>query len=143
MKALGYSEDAAYNRKVAALVARRFPEVVDMLADGRLTLTAVKLLAPVLNDGNRARAFAEAAGKSKRDIEMLVAALAPKPDVPSSVRKVWRRISSESVDTLPPFRNGKRPSASGGRLRFRLAEAAAASGPRGPGRFSKRGGSGG
>jgi hypothetical protein len=32
---LGYTEDAAYNRKVAAQVARRFPVVVDMLADGR------------------------------------------------------------------------------------------------------------
>ena len=69
-EALGYSEDAAYNRNVAARVARRFPEVVDMLADGRLTLTAVKLLAPVLDDGNRARALAEAAGKSKREVEM-------------------------------------------------------------------------
>jgi hypothetical protein len=85
---LGYSEDAAYNRKTAARVARRFPEIVDMLADGRLTLTAVRLLAPVLDDENRERAFAEAAGKSKRDVERLVAALAPKPDVPSSVRRL-------------------------------------------------------
>ena len=29
---LGYSEDAAYNRKTAAQVARRYPAVVDMLA---------------------------------------------------------------------------------------------------------------
>ena len=87
---LGYTDDAAYNRNVAARVARRFPAVVDMLADGRLTLTAVKLLAPVLDDSNSARAFAEASGKSKRDVEMLVAALAPKPDVPSKVRKLGR-----------------------------------------------------
>src|SRR5687768_6462171 len=52
---LGYSEDAAYNRKAAALVARRFPVVVDMLADGRLSLTVVKLLAPVLDDENYER----------------------------------------------------------------------------------------
>src|SRR4051812_16968282 len=49
---LGFSEDAAYNRKTAAQVARRFPVVLDMLADGRLSLTAVKLLAPALTRAN-------------------------------------------------------------------------------------------
>src|SRR5436189_1518147 len=38
---LGFSEDAAYNRKTAAQVARRFPVVLGLLADGRLTLTAL------------------------------------------------------------------------------------------------------
>ena len=47
---LGYSEDAAHNRKVAAQVARRYPAVIDMLADGRASLTGLKILAPVLND---------------------------------------------------------------------------------------------
>src|SRR5215203_4278606 len=41
---LRYSEDAAYNRKTAARVARRYPVVVDMLADGRLGLTVLRLL---------------------------------------------------------------------------------------------------
>ena len=42
-EALGYSEDAAHNRKVVARVARRYPAILDMLADGRLGLTTVKL----------------------------------------------------------------------------------------------------
>ena len=131
-EALGYSEDAAYNRNVAARVARRFPEVVDMLAEGRLTLTAVKLLAPVLNDGNRARAFAEAAGKSKRDIEMLVAALAPKPDVPSSVRKVGSP-GSRNPSTPAAVPERETTVASGGQApASRQAEAAAAAAPADP-----------
>jgi hypothetical protein len=85
---LGYSEDEAYNRKTAAQVARRYPAVVDMLADGRLSLTAVRLLAPVLKDDNWEATFAEAAGKRKREIEKLVARLDPRADVAAAVRKL-------------------------------------------------------
>ena len=85
---LGYSEDAAYNRKAAAQVARRYPVVVDMLADGRLSLTAVRLLAPVLKDDNWEAAFAEAAHRPKREVEKLAARLEPKPDVRPTVRKL-------------------------------------------------------
>jgi hypothetical protein len=85
---LGLSEDAAYNRKTAAQVARRFPVVLDMLADGRLSLTAVKLLAPVLTRANHDDVLAAATGRSKFEVEKLVAALNPKPDVRSTVRKL-------------------------------------------------------
>jgi hypothetical protein len=102
---LGYSEDAAYNRKAAAQVARRYPVVVDMLADGRLSLTAVRLLAPVLNDGNHEAAFAEATGKPKREVEKLVARLEPRPDVPSTIRKLPTPTAAvperENVGELP------------------------------------------
>jgi hypothetical protein len=85
---LGFSEDAAYNRKTAAEVARRYPVVLDMLADGRVNLTVVRLLFPVLTDDNHGEAFAAATGKSKREVAELVARLDPKPDVPSSIRKL-------------------------------------------------------
>jgi hypothetical protein len=102
---LGYSEDAAYNRKTAALVARRYPAVVEMLADGRLSLTAVRLLAPVLEDDNWRTAFAEAAGKSKREVEKLAARLEPKPDVPSTVRRL-----SAVACAVPERRPEQRPA---------------------------------
>jgi hypothetical protein len=85
---LGLSEDAAYNRKTAAQVARRFPVVLDMLADGRLSLTALRLLAPVLTGANHDEAFSAATGKSRREVEEIVARLDPKPDVRSTVRKL-------------------------------------------------------
>ena len=96
---LGYSEDAAFNRKAAALVARRWPAAIDMLADGRLSMTAVKLLAPILKDDNWERTFAQAARLSKRDVEELVARLAPKPDVPSTVRRIPRVDGSKETAT--------------------------------------------
>ncbi len=85
---LGFSEDAAYNRKTAAEVARRYPVVLDMLADGRVNLTVVRLLAPVLTHDNHREAFAAATGQSKREVAELVAGLDPKPDIPSSIRKL-------------------------------------------------------
>ena len=44
----GMSEDAAQRRIHAARAARKFPVLFDAVADGRLHLTAVNLLAPYL-----------------------------------------------------------------------------------------------
>lgn len=84
---LHLSEHAAYNRIEAARTAARFPVVIDALEDGSLTLTAVRLLSPILTAVNHARLLGEAKYKCKRDIERLVAAERPQPDVPDTVRK--------------------------------------------------------
>jgi hypothetical protein len=85
---LHFSEHAAYGRIEAARAARRFPAILDHLADGSLTLTAVGLLAPHVTPENHANLLAAARHKSKRDVEHLIAALRPLPAVPSSVRKL-------------------------------------------------------
>src|SRR5688572_6097448 len=53
-EALGLSEDAAYNRIEAARAYRRFPGILDQLASGTVTLTAVKMLARHLTEQNHA-----------------------------------------------------------------------------------------
>jgi hypothetical protein len=63
--ALGMSEGEAYNRIEVARAARRFPVVLDMLADGRVHLTAVRLLAPHLTVANHADVLGSALGKTK------------------------------------------------------------------------------
>ena len=85
---LGYSEDAAYNRKTAAQVARRYPAVIEKVAKGELGLTAIRLLAPVLTDANWEMVLAEAARKPIDEVRKLVARLAPQPYVPSTIRKL-------------------------------------------------------
>src|SRR3954467_877846 len=45
-RVLHLSEQAAYTRIAAARCARRYPHVLDRLADGTATLTTVSLLAP-------------------------------------------------------------------------------------------------
>ena len=87
-QALHLSEHAAYGRIEAARLARRCPEVLSLLEDGRVTLTTACVLAPVLTRDNAATLLARATHKTKREVELLVAELAPKPDVVTMVRKI-------------------------------------------------------
>jgi hypothetical protein len=87
-QALRLSEDAACNRIEAARACRRFPSILDLLASGALTLTSLRLLGRHLTTENHQTVLAQASGHSRQEIEVLVAALAPRPDVPSSVRKL-------------------------------------------------------
>jgi hypothetical protein len=95
---LHLSEHAAYGRIEAARAARRFPEILELLADGALTLTAVGLLAPHLTADNHVDLLNSARHKSKREIEHLVAERRPQPDVPSSIR----RLPAPKVPALLP-----------------------------------------
>ena len=62
-----------------------------MLADGRLHSSGIAKLAPVLTKANCEELLARAAHKTKRKIEELVAEVAPKPDVPPTMRKLPAR----------------------------------------------------
>jgi hypothetical protein len=87
-QALRLSEDAACNRIDAARACRRFPVILDHLASGALSLAAVRMLRPHLTPENHEVVIADASGRSRQDILELIARLAPRPDVPSSVRKL-------------------------------------------------------
>jgi hypothetical protein len=86
--ALGLSDGEAYNRIDVARAARRFPIILQMLAEGSLHLTAVRRLAPHLTPGNHAAVLQSARGKTKFEVGEIVAALAPRPDVPCSLRRL-------------------------------------------------------
>jgi len=86
--ALQLSEYAAYGRIEAARAARKFPVILEMLADGSLNLTTVGLIGRLLTRDNYREVLAAAKGRSKREVEELVARLHPQPDVPSSIRKL-------------------------------------------------------
>jgi hypothetical protein len=85
---LRLSEDATCNRIQAARACRDFPVILDLLASGAMSLTSVRMLRPHLTPENHEAVLARASGRSRREIEALVAELAPRPDVPSSVRKL-------------------------------------------------------
>ena len=86
--ALRLSEWEAYARISVARAARSFPLILDLLADGSVHLTAVKLLAPHLRPENHRDVLESARGKTKLEIQEIVARLAPKPDAPTSIRRV-------------------------------------------------------
>ena len=85
---LQLSGHEAYHRIEAARLARRFPLVLQMLADGALNLTTARLLSSHLSAENHEMLLAAAAGKCKREVQLLLARTFPLPDVPSSIRKV-------------------------------------------------------
>jgi len=88
VEVLHFSEHAAYGRIQAARAARKFPVVLEQLATGSLNLTTLGLLAPHLTPANHAELLAAADHKSKRQVELLVAALRPQPDVAAMIRRV-------------------------------------------------------
>jgi hypothetical protein len=108
-RALRLAEQAAYKRIVAKRASRRFPVLLDKLASGSLNLSTLCLLAPLLTDANYRALLAEAAERSKREVEELVARISPKADVPASVRK------------LPAIATASEPPGAAGRAREPLA----------------------
>ena len=87
-QALRFSEDAACNRIEAARVCRRFPAILELLASGEISLTSVRLLRRHLTPENHQAVLERAKGRTREEIEVLVATVAPQPDAPTFVRKL-------------------------------------------------------
>ncbi len=85
---LHLSEAEAYRRITVARAARKHSVLLRMLRDGRLHLTGMALLVPVLNEENHEAILERATHRTKRQIEELVAELSPRPDVPFVMRKL-------------------------------------------------------
>jgi 5-methylcytosine-specific restriction endonuclease McrA len=107
-RVLHLSEHAAYGRIEAARAARRLPMVLERLERGELTLTNLCLLRPHLTDENCLDLLDAARHASKRDVERVVAGLAPRPDAPAIVRKLpatsaaLTPVVSEKMAVEPP-----------------------------------------
>ncbi len=71
----------------AARVAREYPSVFDAIADGRLHLAAVGLLAPFLTAENAVELFAAATHKGESEIEALLTERFPGATFPP--QPVW------------------------------------------------------
>jgi hypothetical protein len=100
--ALGLSEWEAYNRIEVARAARRFPMILDLLADGSVSLTAVRLLTPCLTPENHREVLASARGKTKLEVQEIVARLSPRPDTPASVRRLPTRPEAPGSAAVVP-----------------------------------------
>jgi HNH endonuclease len=95
-KCLHLSEHAAYGRIEAARAAQKFPSILDKLTDGSITLTTICLLSNHLTEDNHERLLEAARHKTRRDVEVLVAALHPMP-----AHQKLRRLQDLLRHTLP------------------------------------------
>ncbi len=99
---LHLSEAEAYLRIAVARAAREYPMLLVLLGEGRLHLSGIAKLAPCLTAENVEVLLRRATHKSKRQIEELVAGLAPKPDAPALMRKLPERTRPTPPVLLRP-----------------------------------------
>ena len=81
MKRLHVSEDVAKKAIQVARLARQVPELFEAIADERLHLKGVRLLAPHLNAQNAHGLIAAAAHRSAAEIEIELARLYPQAEI--------------------------------------------------------------
>src|SRR5450432_1117751 len=92
VEALGLSEGSAGRRVAAARVCRRFPEAFELVARGELHLSALCGLAPHLNPQNATELLSACCRKTRRQVDELLAARFPKPDVREQIRRLPTRM---------------------------------------------------
>jgi len=104
------SEATAFKRIGAARTARRFPVLFSMIARGELHLSGIHRLTAHLTPENHEEVLAAAKHKTVRQIEELVAHLAPKPDVPSILRALPNPASTAPALTATSVAHSPAPA---------------------------------
>ena len=101
-RALKLSEGEASRRVHVARMSKRFPQVLEALASGAVNLTNLDLLRDVMTEENADILVEGATGRTKHEVEVLVACLDPKPDVPSNITRLRDTTSSNRPWQPPP-----------------------------------------
>ena len=91
---------AVGRRTRAARLAREFPVLLEALTDGRLHLSGITLLAPHLNAQNFESLFDSAVGKTKREIEEMVARHFPQTESLPLVTMIPTQASSTELQAV-------------------------------------------
>ncbi len=86
--ALGLCKSSAYRRILAARVCRQYPEVFVRVAAGELQTSVLAALSRHLTPNNATGLFEVCSRKSCEQVEELLAARFPKPDVADSIRRL-------------------------------------------------------
>src|SRR5262245_33001960 len=98
-QALHLSDAEAFRRITVARAARRHPALLTALAEGRVHLSGLALLVALVTTENCATLLERATHRSKREIEELIAELAPRQPVAASIRKLPQRREHSTVAT--------------------------------------------
>lgn len=105
VEVLRLSEDSAYKRIRAARAARQFPAIFTAVAEGRLHIAAVCLLASHLTALNADELIEAATHRRKFEIEQYLARRFGAPEPPASVRMLAPGLPpSQSIRQLAPGR---------------------------------------
>jgi hypothetical protein len=105
-EALGFCKSSAGRRIAAARVCRDFPEAFARVANGALQLSVLCALRPHLNAENARELFASCSRKSYEQVEDLLAARFPKPDVRDLIRRLPTKPTGTPDIGSRPMENG-------------------------------------
>jgi hypothetical protein len=96
------SEDVACKRILTARAARRFAAIIPAIAEGRLTVSTVALLSTHLKTEHGGAILSQALGKTRADVELLIAERFPVPTtlVPVACSAVPTQVEPPQNDTL-------------------------------------------
>jgi hypothetical protein len=101
VRRLGLSEDEACRRIHAARLARRFPDLLVRIERGELTLSTIALLHDALTESNYDDLVESAAGKTKGEVQALLAKRSPVPDVPEAITTIPAQGPIPAVGAVP------------------------------------------
>ncbi len=88
VRRLGMSEDEACRRIHAARLAARFPDLLVRIERGDLTLSTIALLHRGLTEATYQELVEAAAGKTKAEVQALLAKRSSAPDVPAAITTI-------------------------------------------------------
>lgn len=107
VRGLGYSEPSAYHRIRVARAIKKKPELLGLIRGGELHLEAVVLLHPHLDSEAADRLVQQARGKTKREVEELVAPLSPEPEIRDEIKPISVPPPAPVEEGMPLFEPSK------------------------------------
>ena len=108
LRVLHLREGAAARRIRAMRALRRLPDLAEPLRDGRICLSTLGILDPILTAENLGELVARAAYRSKVEVETLLVSLRPRQAPRDGVRRVADRRESTSGSPLALAPTGQR-----------------------------------
>src|SRR5476649_1426987 len=103
-EALGFCKSAAGRRITAARVCRKYPEAFARVAKGELQLSVLSVLNQHLSPENATELFEASSNKSYEQVELLLAARFPRPDVRDLIRRL--PVKPEGTASTPDIGSG-------------------------------------
>jgi hypothetical protein len=88
VRRLGMSEDEACRRIHTARLVHRFPDLLVRIERGDLTLSTIALLEHALTEVTYEELVEAATGKTKAEVQALLAKRSPMPDVPGAITTI-------------------------------------------------------
>ena len=98
-EALGFCKSSAGRRITAARVCRKYPDAFARVAKGELRLSVLSALNQYLNPENATELFEASSNKSYDQVELLLAARSPKPDVRDLIRRLPAKSEARTAST--------------------------------------------